>query len=72
MTQELINKKDNTPKSGMLPIALYPNAMSKSADRESSYYAGQDKRPVLRQRDTSGQVRHGQRFQVVPKPRRRP
>ncbi|MBQ9537780.1 MAG: DUF4469 domain-containing protein [Treponema sp.] len=37
MRQELIDKKDIEPKSGRLPIALYPNDMFKSGN--SGYYA---------------------------------
>lgn len=39
MKQNLINTEDNSPKSGKLSIALYPNALRKSNGKEISYYA---------------------------------
>ena len=39
MKQNLINIEDNTPKSGKLSIALYPNQMHKTGGKVTSYYA---------------------------------
>ena len=39
MKQNLINNEDNSPKSGKLSIALYPNALRKSNGKEIGYYA---------------------------------
>ncbi len=39
MKQNLINREDNAPKSGRLSIALYPNPLSKSNGKASSYFA---------------------------------
>ncbi len=39
MKQNLINRENNAPKSGKLSIALYPNPLSKSNGKASSYFA---------------------------------
>lgn len=39
MKQNLINIEDNTPKSGKLSIALYPNQLRKTGGKATSYYA---------------------------------
>ena len=51
MRQNFINIEDNTPKSGKLSIALYPNQMRKTGGKATSYYARVVNRRTLRMED---------------------
>ncbi len=51
MRQNFINIEDNTPKSGKLSIALYPNQMRKTRGKATSYYARVVNRRTLRMED---------------------